>query len=659
MMFQVHVSSKMLILVLGFVFFTVKLNAQDAEIEKLLKLDIQELAEVKIISATKTLTNISEVPATVEVIESETIKQNGYLTLEDALSSLPGFQFRNILGFNSYIFQRGIPNQNNLTLLLVDGIEINELNSGGFYAGGQFNLDDIERIEVIYGPASALYGTNAVSGVINILTKEPTNDTGIHVSAAIGSFKTYKGNGSYSYYNEERKFGLRFSAMVKSSEKGNLRGAEGDDNWSSSMDNFEHDYSFQMKGLYQEFKFGFLYQNKQASRTTNYKSTGTKYLDKNSLWNIGFFNAYLKHSYDISQSLNLNTTLAYRNSTVYDNTVAYVTDTSQVGYYRPSRLASGEMILSYTPLSSTKIIAGALVENESLADDYSITYSASANQLPPTPPAPRMDNVNLLSLYTQAQITFLTSINFYVGGRYDNSSNYGEVVTPRLGIVYNQEKLTLKLLYSEAFRAPKPWDFTSGLGNPSLQSERMNSFEVSGGYSLSNYVKCQLSLYKNELENLITQQNVGSNYRWINRGNVKTEGVEVSINYQKGVLKSFANYTFNYSVDDKGALLPEVAKHSGNIGITYNPFNEFLLSLRGKYIGERLNPKIISATGNAVINDALVLFLSASYKLFDKTRLSLTVNNLLNEIYYDTSNRPPDRYRQPQRNFLFGIDCSF
>jgi len=64
--------------------------------------------------------------------------ENGYFTLEEALSFLPGFQFRNIQGINSYVFQRGIPNQNNLTLVLVDGMQINELNSGGFYAGGQY-----------------------------------------------------------------------------------------------------------------------------------------------------------------------------------------------------------------------------------------------------------------------------------------------------------------------------------------------------------------------------------------------------------------------------------------------------------------------------------------------------------------------------------------
>ena len=130
-----------------FLFASLQTFSQDNELEKLLRFNIEDLSNLRVISATKILTNINEVPATVKVISAETIKENMSLTLEDALSILPGFQFRNILGFNSYLLQRGNPNQNNLAFLLVDGIQINELNSGGFYAGGQFNLDNIKRIE--------------------------------------------------------------------------------------------------------------------------------------------------------------------------------------------------------------------------------------------------------------------------------------------------------------------------------------------------------------------------------------------------------------------------------------------------------------------------------------------------------------------------------
>ncbi len=140
--------------------------------EDILKMSITDLMNAKVITASKMSQSIRDVAANVRIITAEQIRTRGYFTLEEALSDLPGFQFRNILGYNSYVFMRGAPSQNNLILLLVDGIQINEINSGGFYAGGQFILSDVETIEVVYGPASAMYGTNAVSGIINIITKK-------------------------------------------------------------------------------------------------------------------------------------------------------------------------------------------------------------------------------------------------------------------------------------------------------------------------------------------------------------------------------------------------------------------------------------------------------------------------------------------------------
>ncbi|OJV19604.1 MAG: hypothetical protein BGO30_06995 [Bacteroidetes bacterium 41-46] len=140
--------------------------------EEILRMSFADLMNTKVVSASKVSQQIKDVSATVQVITAEQIKERGYFTLEEALGDLPGFQFRNMLGFNSYIFMRGAPSQNNLIILMVDGVQINELNSGGFYAGGQFNMSNIEMIEVVYGPASTLYGTNAVSGIINIITKK-------------------------------------------------------------------------------------------------------------------------------------------------------------------------------------------------------------------------------------------------------------------------------------------------------------------------------------------------------------------------------------------------------------------------------------------------------------------------------------------------------
>jgi iron complex outermembrane receptor protein len=654
-MSKAYLLRRIFLLVIAFLLTSNRVFSQENELDKLLNLNIEELSDIKIISATKILTNINEVPATVRVITAETIKENGFFTLEDALSILPGFQFRNIEGFNSYVFQRGIPNQNNLTLLLVDGIQINELNSGGFYAGGQFNLDNIQQIEVVYGPASALYGTNAVSGIINLITKEPSNK-GLSLSGLYGSFKTYNGSLAYDYYDEKSDFGFRLSGSIKSSEKADLAGSEGDFNWPSDMENYEDDYTLDIKSQYHNLKYGFLFQNKKSSRTTNYKSTGTNYLDKNTLWNISFINSYLKYNLNFSSKLDLLSSLYYRNATILDNTVAYIDNNAQVGYYRPNSLVGIENMVSYSPLSDLKIIGGLLFEYESLANDYSVTYSTSPSVKPPLPPDPKMDKNTLLSLYLQVQYKLNASFNLYGGVRFDHSSVYDDVVTPRLGLVYNKEKLTVKFLYSEAFRAPKPWDYTFGLGNADLKPEKMRSFEAAAQYFLLPGFSVDLSLYKNKLSNTIIQETINHNSRSVNRGNFETTGLEVNLEYKQKSIRSFLNYTYNSSVDSSDALVPEIAKHTANIGASINLFEDIGLMLRCSYYGERKNPKIINSTGSDYIDDALILHSSITYTGFDKYRISLIINNLLDQAYYHTSNRPPDRYRQPQRTLLFKFE---
>ncbi|MBN2601516.1 MAG: TonB-dependent receptor plug domain-containing protein [Candidatus Marinimicrobia bacterium] len=111
--------------------------AQESDFDEWLELDLSELMNVKVTTATKSDQLIEKVPASVRIITARQIKDRAYNSLEDVLADLPGFQFRNIQGFNSYSFMRGAPSQNNLILVLIDGIQINELNSGGFYDGYQ------------------------------------------------------------------------------------------------------------------------------------------------------------------------------------------------------------------------------------------------------------------------------------------------------------------------------------------------------------------------------------------------------------------------------------------------------------------------------------------------------------------------------------------
>lgn len=164
-----------------------------AEVETLLRLDStfepgssprlaalvadvrRETVTTQVASVSKTAESLREAPATVMVITGEEIQRRGYLDLEQLLHDLPGFEISRMNGaFYSIIYQRGyVSALNDRNLLLVDGIEQNDLAFGIVYLSRQYPLTNIDRVEVIYGPTSTMYGANAYTGVISILTKAP------------------------------------------------------------------------------------------------------------------------------------------------------------------------------------------------------------------------------------------------------------------------------------------------------------------------------------------------------------------------------------------------------------------------------------------------------------------------------------------------------
>ena len=657
-------------LIAGWLFFLIlPLPAQEKTLDELLTLDMNDLLNLKVISALKGPETINKTPATVRVITADQIRDNGYFTLEDALADLPGFQFRNILGFNSYVFMRGVPSQNNKILLLVDGIQINELNSGGFYGGMHYNLADVERIEVVYGPASALYGTNAVSGIINIITRDPKATTGGRADVSIGNFATRLADARFGYYNKDADFGFNVAAMVKQSDKADLKGEAGDSNWTAEMENYENDAAFEARIRYKDFSAGFMFQDKDSSCATTVVGTAREGLtpvsDHGVNWHVRFINAWARYVYDKKNNWSLHSTVYYRNATVMDDSIGDIelaTEGSpgrQYRYYRPNDLIGNETQFRWTPGPRWRFSFGFVLEQEHLAESFSITTSDAADIEPPVPVKPKMLTNRLISGYVQAQVTLAQPLELFLGLRHDDSSYYGAVTTPRLGLVFNRDKLTAKILYARAFRAPKPWDYTSGSGNPDLEPEKSHSFEVSGGWSFSSNLRFDLCLYSNRLSNLLTRVREGNNWWWDNAGSLTTDGCEAGLEYRRGGVKAYLNYTYTSSLDDHDNQVSEIAPHGGNAGIQYAFTPDLRLSLRGQYLGERKNSKIIPSTGSDRIEEAFIVQAALSWSLPKGFDVQLVVNNAFDAVYYHPSNLPPSRYRQPQRSFRISAGYSF
>ncbi|MFC1852101.1 TonB-dependent receptor plug domain-containing protein [candidate division CSSED10-310 bacterium] len=139
--------------------------------------DLLSLLETEIVTVSKRAENLFQAPAIVIILTADEIIRRGYLDLEQVLHDLPGFDISRGNGtVYSQIYQRGYRSNNtDRTLLLIDGIEENDLWKGAAWLSRQYPLSNIKRIEIIYGPGSTLYGANAFVGVINIITKNPVD----------------------------------------------------------------------------------------------------------------------------------------------------------------------------------------------------------------------------------------------------------------------------------------------------------------------------------------------------------------------------------------------------------------------------------------------------------------------------------------------------
>jgi len=186
-----------------------------------------------ITSVSKKAENIEQAPATVLLLTAEQIKQRGYLDLEAVMHDLPGFDISRSNGnLYSHVYQRGYRSINtNRTLFLVDGVEENDLWSSNVYLSRQYPLSNIKNIEIVYGPASTMYGSNAFLGVINVITKEPWEMIkagkvfGANARVAYGSYNTKFADISLAGRTKSNNISFSVTGRVFLSNEQDLSGA--------------------------------------------------------------------------------------------------------------------------------------------------------------------------------------------------------------------------------------------------------------------------------------------------------------------------------------------------------------------------------------------------------------------------------------------------
>jgi outer membrane receptor protein involved in Fe transport len=697
--------------VLAFLFFLsapLFLLAQSDSIptvDSLLQLSLEQLMNIKVVTASGYLQTAAEAPSTITVITAQQIKDRGYEQLEDALRDVPGIDLIHINGYApTLIYFRGMYGAENLrALLMIDGIVENNILGTNDLAGPAYSLHNVERIEIIWGPASALYGANAFGGVINIITKKGGDINGLEAEQGYGSFNTH-----FSKLN----MGLR-KANFEFAVAGTLYNTDGP-KFSNRDPNYSNSYVHNAKSLNTTISyyarnskttFGFRYYDTPMGYGTFFNSPTvalglpSQGYDNNGLIGIVSSNIngekgglasyylktwYLQNEWKPTEKFNLLTRVVFRQTGTDDDSYAYISLTTK-SFIRAiftsySSRVLGEARANYTPDQHQSFSAGIQYYNDNvergqrretidLTKKYILNgrdtvYNLNATFLPRL-----YDMRNNIGGYLQYVLNthLLGKTNFTLGSRYDYNSYFGGSFNPR-AVVVNQagENLTFKLQFGTAFRAPTENEINQAADTFDLKTEKIKTYEFNAIYSFSKKVRGQINFFRNELTDVIIISDLTGLNPNKNPGAQKTNGIEANVDLILGKnISGFANFTFQ---DAKGENLvshasgdiPDVPKVKGNVGLTFDVEDLFTVNVIGNWVGKRKVPK--TDPYGPVPGYFLTNLVISTKELFNKgITASLNIRNVFDVKWLDPGFRTADGLlfstvlEQPGVNGLFKI----
>ncbi|HEY0433313.1 MAG TPA: TonB-dependent receptor, partial [Chitinophagaceae bacterium] len=520
-------------------------------VRRLLDLSLEELMDIKVVSASGYLQTTAEAPSTITVITARQIEERGYQQLEDALRDVPGIDMIHINGYAPTLFYfRGMYGaENTRALLMIDGVVENNILGSNDLAGPAYSLQNVERIEIVWGPLSALYGANAFGGVINMITKKGADINGLHVKAGFGSFNT-----RFVEVNTGlRKGSWEFSAAATLFNSDGPRFENRDPNYTGSyfhdVNSFQGTVSFYGK----RSKTTFNYRSfKTPMGWGTYSNSPTVYLrlppqgnqnagiigviqrefrgEQSGLDLSNLHTMYLQNDFSISDKLALQTRVTYRETGIGDQSYIYVTTDGRKLIRVPIATFSNRVIgdagITYKIDQHQNLSAGLqYIQDNVEAGSRGVTFDINTIYL--VDGRDTVVNLNSTFLprkfdvrttyggYLQYQVntTLLNKTSFTAGIRYDHNSYFGGATSPRLTIV-NQptDKLTFKLQYGRAFRAPTNLEIHSTPANANYQLtyETINSYEFNVILTALKKVRLQLNLYRNELDHIIVLANLSN-----------------------------------------------------------------------------------------------------------------------------------------------------
>ena len=587
----------------------------------------------KVYSASKSYVGSINVTDNVYILTSEEMQLRGITTVSQALNSLPGISTTRSggLGTTSSLFVQGFSNK--YTLVLIDGVRYSDPTNTSGSDISNILIDNIERIEVIKGAQSGIWGADAAAGVINIITKKAKPGTRASVGVEVGSFKYRSLNASLSH--RTRSFDVMLSALRTTQEGFTAQAPSGQD-----LDQYEDDS----------------YRNTTVNLKTGYWLNSDNriefgYHDINSLshYDSGFNNpdsdgrsdysgktGYLKYKLYIGKHL-LETTVtqAYFHNKQLDATSGIEDSLGET--------PSVEIKDTFKYGKNSTLVFGGIYEKRKI--EYTQVGIAKENRDEKSR-AIYLNNTNRFDDLILSQAL-----------RYDDFSEFDSKLTGKVGAKYLFGKdFNVYINYSTGYKAPNMMDMINiwGASNFDLKPEEIESFNIGLEYN-----GLHVNLFKNEIEDMIAWQSAP----WPAPGkNVNTEGVStlqgVEISYQQTFFEKLllgANYTFVDAKDADDEKLLRRPKYQVGVDASYEVSKKLIISLNGTYIGSRADkdfsawPAIDVDTGNYLLANTNI-----NYKIDKTWSTYLKVSNLLDKEYQSVYG-----YATARRSFYLGLKASF
>lgn len=568
-------------------------------------------------------------------------------------------------GTNTDVYTRGSGLGN--TLILLDGVPLYDVSSiSSAFDLNFFTPEMVERIEILKGGQSTIYGSDAVAGVINIITRKPGKDrVRGNASLGAGSFGTVKagaglngtlGNTGYRLQYQHLRTGGLSSAIDTSGSK-----------------DFDND------GLNQHNLLGGLngrFSDKLSWKLNGQMNTYRAELDANAFLDDGDHTVE-NRNYVAGAGLEyrLSNTVIHANYTLNTTRREYLDDSASIGGFSKFSTSDyrglGHFAELYSNITAGKhwsFLVGTDARWQRTEQDF-----LSISSFGPFETSLSGDSARI-SMYSAYASAFYNAGNGFfmeAGGRWNNHSRFGNNFTYTLNPSYVRGNWKLFLNISSAFKAPTLFQLYDALsGQPALKPERSFNSEAGLQYSaFGNAWQTRLVFFQRQLKDGIDYSFV--DFRYFNNNSARDKGLELESFYRKGKWNIAFNYTWQtgevntvkYKYDPPSfSYIPDGdtsynyqfrrPRHSINLTAGYQVSPAFFVSLHGRYAGKRFEPRFMDSP--IELDPYVVLDLYAEYKIGKHLRLYLDLKNLADADFVDING-----FTTRPRNVMIGGVVSF